>query len=73
MTDRTATLVVRCNICNKDQELQVRPQDAEEYLHNRRRYVQDIFPYLSVGERELLISGICPKCFNEVFGGEDNE
>ena len=35
--------------------------------------VQDAFPYLSADEREMLISGICPKCWRDTFGDEDEE
>ena len=35
-------------------------------------HIQDVFPELSVDERELLISGICGNCFNEMFS-EDEE
>ena len=40
-------------------------------------FVQDAFPYLSAEVREMLISGICPSCWNNMFGGgfidEDEE
>ena len=29
--------------------------------------VQDAFPYLSVGERELIISQTCGECFDKMF------
>ena len=33
---------------------------------------QDAFPYLSADEREMLISGICPDCWDKMFArGED--
>ena len=34
---------------------------------------QDAFPYLSVDERELLISGICDKCWQRIFPPEEEE
>lgn len=30
--------------------------------------VQKVFPYLSADEREMLISGICPTCWEKTFG-----
>jgi hypothetical protein len=33
--------------------------------------IQDAMPYLSAGERELLISGICETCFDKIFGSEE--
>lgn len=29
---------------------------------------QEAFPYLSADEREMLISGICPTCWDKTFG-----
>lgn len=34
---------------------------------------QDAFPYLSAEEREMLISGICPSCWNDTFNSEEEE
>ena len=33
-------------------------------------YVQDAFPYLSPEQREILISGITPKMWDEMIGDE---
>ena len=30
--------------------------------------VQDAFPYLSNGDREIIISRTCEKCWDEMFG-----
>lgn len=35
-----------------------------------RRLIQDIFPDHSKGEREQLMTGVHPECFEEMFGGE---
>lgn len=32
-----------------------------------RPYVQRCFPTMSADDRELLISGTCPACFDEMF------
>lgn len=67
------TVYVPCSICGEDIELQVYEKDALEYMSPDRRHVQDIFPYLSASERELLISHICPKCWDDMFGGDEEE
>ena len=36
-------------------------------------YVQDAFPALSPGERELLISGTCEPCFDRMFADLDGD
>jgi hypothetical protein len=36
-------------------------------------HIQNVAPYLSADDRELLISGMCGKCFDEIFAGEDED
>ena len=36
-----------------------------------QEHVQDIFPELSLEEREFLISGITPEEWDEIFGEEE--
>lgn len=67
MKERNAILRVTCCFCNKVHELRVVEEDAFEYMSQNRRCVQDIFPYLSAEERELLISNICPDCWDAMF------
>ena len=33
------------------------------------KLIQDAMPYLTISQRELLISGICGTCFDKMFGG----
>ena len=35
--------------------------------------IQYAFPYLSPEDREMLISGICPTCWEKMFEGEEEE
>ena len=35
-----------------------------------RKRVRDCFPQLTVDQAEMLISGICPKCWNKVYDEE---
>ena len=71
MEERNITLKVECVICKKIHELKVTEESVKEYLSPNRRFVQDIFPYLSVEERELLISKVCPKCWNKMFSCDE--
>lgn len=48
-----------------------------DYLRGRmeRRpqgLIQDIFPDMKAEDREFLMTGITPKQWNEMFGGEDD-
>ena len=67
--ERTEVISVKCELCGRESLLRVRPQDMVEYCspRNERRLIQDIFPYLTCGERELLISGFCDDCYKEIF------
>lgn len=65
-----------CSICRKTVTVTVEAEDLERWKR-RETYIQDIFPYLSAGERELFLSGICPKCYDNLFpasfSAEDDE
>lgn len=59
-------LIVTCPFCGKESVVSVFASDYYAWL--RSGLVQDAFPYLSAEERELLISGICPECWEKTFG-----
>ena len=71
--ERDTALQVTCRMCNKTHEVMVAFEDALEYMNDNRRKVQHIFPYLTPEERELLISHICPECWNKMFPTEEEE
>lgn len=60
------TIKVTCPKCGKIYKVRVYPEDWEDYQNGK--LVQDAFPYLSADERELLISKICPDCWDKLFG-----
>ena len=68
---RDVNLQVTCCICNKVHTLKVTQESAIEYLSPNRGLIQNIFPYLKPEERELLISNVCPVCWNDLFPPED--
>ena len=64
---------VQCALCKEEHTLLVNRDDWDLFNSPNRPYIQDIFPYLSSAERELLISGMCDSCFTNLFGGDDDE
>lgn len=65
-------VVTRCPICGRGNEVEVNENDYWDWQDGA--LVQVAFPYLSADERETLISGICPTCWDNMFnGGEDEE
>lgn len=55
-----------CTICRKTVTVTVEAEDLERWKR-REANIQDIFPYLSGGERELFLSRICPECYDDLF------
>jgi hypothetical protein len=64
--DRTTTMFPVCRQCKRELQLRV-PDYNYQMWHNRQASVQDAFPMLTADEREILISGICGKCFDGIF------
>jgi hypothetical protein len=62
----------RCMWCGQPSILEV-PDDvadkAAAYLLNRRGFgmIQDEFPTLNAGQREQLMTGTHPACFDDMF------
>lgn len=62
-------VVTQCPFCGRGNEVEVNETDYWDW--DDGMMVQDAFPYLSAGEREMLISGCCSTCWNKMFGGEE--
>lgn len=67
-----AKLTTQCPICGKVVYIEVESADYEKFK-SCHLFVQEAFPYLSAEERECLIPGICPYCWNKTFPSEENE
>ncbi len=60
-----------CYACEKPQTVFVKKDDLTRFQNGE--FAQDCFPYLPANEREFLISGICGKCWDEMFPSEDED
>jgi hypothetical protein len=58
-------LSIPCVECKQIHKLTVKEQDYREW--EKGKHAQDAFPYLSAGDREMLLSQVCPTCFDEMF------
>lgn len=63
------TLSTTCPICKTETEIAVSASDYLEWVEGKS--AQDAFPYLSANEREAIISGICSKCWDNMFSTDD--
>lgn len=61
-----------CPLCGKAHEVMVYAEDFDAW-QNGDLLAQEAFPYLTVTEREILISGICPDCWDKMFSEEEEE
>ena len=58
-----------CPLCGQDNE-PVYLEEADLERYDTGVLVQEAFPYLSSGERELIVTGICTPCWDRSFGEE---
>lgn len=64
-------VVTRCPLCGKANFVDVNEADYDDWSDGEK--VTVAFPYLSANEREMLISGICPKCWENMLPPEPEE
>lgn len=62
-------VVTQCPFCGRGNEVEV--NEADYWNWDDGMLAQDAFPYLSADEREMLISGICPTCWDKMFGSDE--
>lgn len=60
-----------CQLCNTASTIEL----TEEEAHRLKtvRFIQDALPNRTDDERELLISGTHPACWNAIFPPEDED
>lgn len=58
-------LINECPFCGRESDVKVTMEEWSNYVNGAS--VQVAFPNLSAIEREVIISGICPKCQESVF------
>lgn len=59
------TIAQECPKCGVLQEVHAEPGDIERWQGGE--LIQNALSYLSVQERETLISGFCPTCWDDLF------
>jgi hypothetical protein len=66
------TYYVQCVDCKRHFEIKLNMEDLRRYRYGRG-LAQDIFPYLTADERELIISSTCGECFGKMFSDNEDE
>lgn len=57
---------VECQYCGKEYLLNI-SEDQYNKLLEGKELIQNIIPEVDPGIREILISGLCPKCWDKTF------
>lgn len=65
-------LVCDCIRCNASHIMYVHETDLDRYC-TTSSLIQDCFPYLSAAEREMIITGFCPECQEEIYSHFDDD
>lgn len=63
-------IATTCPCCGKEHIVRVKVSDYFDWQFEGL-YIQEAFPYLSADEREMLMSGTCPDCWNKIFSDKD--
>lgn len=58
-----------CPVCGGEQFVQVNSDDYQRWI-NGEGMIQDVMPYIPAEVREILISGICPTCWDKISDEE---
>ena len=69
MIERTTIVAVDCIRCKETQHITTKTEDLDSWQNGE--LIQNAMPYLSADDREVLISGVCGTCFDNMFGGEE--
>lgn len=68
---KEVSIVTECPFCGHANFVEVNENDYLDWQDGE--LAQNAFPYLSADEREMLISGICPKCWDSMLPPEPEE
>lgn len=71
MSSKKTNIIKTCISCQKEYKIEVNTADLYSYMNGE--LAQRAFPYLSAAERELIISGVCDKCFTDMFKDDSEE
>lgn len=65
----TTQILLKCRLCGKEKTVEVDKDDLLDYY--KGKHIQYAFPYLSVEDRELMISQTCDECWNKFIVEEE--
>ena len=63
-------VTTQCPVCHAYNEMKVNHDALDKFIYHGA-LIQNVFPDLSPEDRERLITGICPDCWTNTFGGDE--
>lgn len=69
--EKVETVRIECVDCHKVYSFEINPQDYIDW--QRGKLIQQAFPYLPPGKRELIKSQICDACWDKLFNIDEEE
>lgn len=60
----------KCPFCGDTKDIELTNDEQTAMLSGK--HIQEVLPHLSKDDRERLISGTCPECWDSIFRGEDD-
>lgn len=70
MVERRRDVEIKCRLCSLVFNVTVNVNDFMRWLKGAN--IQDVMPYLDSGERELLMSQTCNRCFDNLTAHEND-
>lgn len=68
------TILVKTKTCTVCGEYEMWSLDKDSVLRwHEGENIQRVFPDMSAGDREILISGTHPACWDKLFGEDDSD
>ncbi len=64
--------LIKCPICGKEFEVSMTDEQYIKYIEGEEN-IQNIFPDWPADKREMLITGICGKCWDDTIKIDENE
>lgn len=64
-------ITTKCPVCGNEKSFDLDADKWNRYLSTE--HIQDLFPELNEEDRERLITGICPNCWNDIFSDDEED
>lgn len=71
VAERNITVDCVCPICSQTSAVLVELEGYAAWFNGT--LIQTAMPYLSANERESLMTGICPACWDNMFSDDDED